>query len=368
MMPVVVSSTENPGVLIASSNASLRRQIIEGLPEHWLPVQEAFGGAEALGKLETSECRMLLLDSHLPDLDINELLGLVHRRYPGVDVRTIDGEVGSGFRWPVKTSGGDTRGPGETAQELPLDGIFGSSEGMRNVARAVRRVAPRDTSVLIAGETGTGKELIAQQIHRLSLRRAKPMVVINCAAIPETLLESELFGYVRGAFTGAAQSRLGRIQAANGGTLFLDEIGEMPVALQAKLLRFLESGELQRLGSTETWHADVRVVSATNRDLRQLSAQSLFRPDLYYRLCVFPIGLPPLRERGGDVAELALHFLRQLAPAMRLSDAAMERLALYPWPGNVRELRHVIERATILSTGMEIGVAELMFDGDTETF
>lgn len=362
----VANSAENPGVLIASSNPSLRRLIIEGLPEHWLPVQEALGGAEALGKLETTECRMLLLDSHLPDLDINELLGLVHRRYPGVDVRTVDGDVGAGgFRWSAKASADGTL-PTQTADALPLEGIVGSSEEMRKVARAVRRVALRDTSVLIAGETGTGKELIAQQVHRLSPRRAKPLVVINCAAIPEALLESELFGYVRGAFTGAAQSRLGRIQTANGGTLFLDEIGEMPIALQAKLLRFLESGELQRLGSTETWHADVRVVSATNRDLRQLSAQSLFRPDLYYRLCVFPIGLPPLRERGGDVVELASHFLQQFTPAMRLSDEAMERLTQYPWPGNVRELRHVIERATILASGLEIGAAELMFDGDTE--
>jgi transcriptional regulator with GAF, ATPase, and Fis domain len=240
--------------------------------------------------------------------------------------------------------------------------MVGSSEAMRHVSRAVRRVAPRDTAVLIIGETGTGKELIAQQLHRLSPRRAKPFVVINCAAIPEALLESELFGYVRGAFTGAAQSRLGRIQAANGGTLFLDEIGEMPISLQAKLLRFLESGELQRLGSTETWHADVRVVSATNRDLRQLSAKSLFRSDLYYRLCVFPIVLPPLRDRGGDVAELATHFLHRFSAEMRLSQAAVKRLAAYPWPGNVRELRHVIERATILAVVPEITDSELLFD------
>jgi transcriptional regulator with GAF, ATPase, and Fis domain len=326
-------------------------------------VEEALGGADALGKLETSECRMLLLDSHLPDLDIDELLALVHHRYPGVDVRTVDGEIGiAAFQRSTTTRTESVTPPLYIADQFPLEGMVGSSEAMRHVSRAVRRVAPRDTAVLIIGETGTGKELIAQQLHRLSPRRAKPFVVINCAAIPEALLESELFGYVRGAFTGAAQSRLGRIQAANGGTLFLDEIGEMPISLQAKLLRFLESGELQRLGSTETWHADVRVVSATNRDLRQLSAKSLFRSDLYYRLCVFPIVLPPLRDRGGDVAELATHFLHRFSAEMRLSQAAVKRLAAYPWPGNVRELRHVIERATILAVVPEITDSELLFD------
>jgi transcriptional regulator with GAF, ATPase, and Fis domain len=367
MIVPATNSSDNPGVLIASSNPSLRRQIIERLPEHWLPVEEALGGADALGKLETSECRMLLLDRHLPDLDANELLGLVHRRYPGVDVRTIDADVGSVVLRPAG-------GPSETEHDADseagggplLEGMIGSSEAMCAVSRAVRRVASPETTVFIAGETGTGKELIAQQIHRLSPRRSKPLVIINCAAIPEALLESELFGYVRGAFTGAAQSRLGRIQSANGGTLFLDEIGEMPIALQPKLLRFLESGELQRLGSSETWRADVRVLSATNRNVHQLSDQSLFRPDLYYRLCVFPIVLPPLRQRGSDIAELAEHFLQHFAPEMRLSDAAIERLATYPWPGNVRELRHVIERATILAASREIGTSDLLFDAAIE--
>lgn len=347
-----VETIENPGVLIASSNPSLRQQVIERLPSGWHRVEEAVGGAEALGKLEVSDCRMLLLDRELPDLNVEELMALVRRDYPGVDVRTID---------DLKNS--PPAVPNNTARDEPaLDGLVGHSQAMAAVYRGVRLVAPRDTSVLVTGETGTGKELIAQQLHRLSPRHAKPMVVINCAAIPETLLESELFGYVRGAFTGAAQSRLGRIQSANGGTLFLDEIGEMPLALQAKLLRFLESGELQRLGSTETWKADVRVVTATNRNLRQLSGQQAFRDDLYYRLCVFPIALPPLRERREDIEELARHFLRTFAAQARLTSSCLQRLEDYDWPGNVRELKHVIERATILCSRAEIGAEDLVFD------
>jgi transcriptional regulator with GAF, ATPase, and Fis domain len=352
------SVTDNYGVLIASSNSFLRRQIIENLPPNCRPVEEAQGGAEALGKLELSDCRTLLLDRHLPDLNVEELTAMVRLRYPGVDVRTIDGDAtGVPALWHTGPARPE-RALGSTPVEnvVPLEGMVGKSPAMASVYRAIRRVAPRDTAVLVTGETGTGKELIAQAIHRLSPRNEKPIVVINCAAIPETLLESELFGYVRGAFTGAAQSRLGRIQAAHGGTLFLDEIGEMPTSLQAKLLRFLESGELQRLGSAETWKADVRVVTATNQDL--CDAQS-FRRDLYYRLCVFPVTLPPLRERREDIEELAEHFLHRFSPRGTFTESALKKLIAYDWPGNVRELKHVIERATILCSGELITAEEL---------
>ena len=230
--------------------------------------------------------------------------------------------------------------------------MVGESPGMLELARLVRLVAPRSASVLIEGETGTGKELVAKAVHRLSPRASKPFAVLNCAAIPEALLEAELFGHIRGAFTGAVQSRTGRIESAHGGTLFLDEIGEMPLALQAKMLRFLESGELQRVGDNETLRVDVRVVAASHQPLRQRTTERAFRLDLYHRLAVFPVSIPPLRERMEDVLPLAAYLLDRLGqemPVKRLSAGAAKRLMEYDWPGNVRELAHVLERGTILA-------------------
>jgi transcriptional regulator with GAF, ATPase, and Fis domain len=218
---------------------------------------------------------------------------------------------------------------------------------------------------LIEGETGTGKEVVARALHRLSLRATRPFAVLNCAAIPEALLEAELFGHTRGAFTGAVQSRTGRIEAADGGTLFLDEIGEMPLALQAKMLRFLECGELQRVGDNETMRVDVRVIAATHQPLEQRAAEKTFRLDLYHRLAVFPIEVPALRVRMEDVALLSEHFLAQLGqemPRKRLTAAAAAKLHEYGWPGNVRELMHVLERGAILcGDRQEIGVDEIRF-------
>jgi transcriptional regulator with GAF, ATPase, and Fis domain len=193
--------------------------------------------------------------------------------------------------------------------------------------------------------------LIAQAIHLMSLRQKQPLVVINCAAIPEPLLEAELFGYVKGAFTGAVQSRIGRIHAAHGGTLFLDEIGDMPLSLQSKMLRFLEQGEVQRIGGNDNLKVDVRVVAATNADLQGLVKQHLFREDLYYRLAIFPIKLPPLRERLEDVEKLAEAFLAKFSPGVTLSAGALEALRQHNWPGNVRELRNVLERSSIVAGG-----------------
>jgi DNA-binding NtrC family response regulator len=239
-----------------------------------------------------------------------------------------------------------------TMMPIAMEGLVGQSESMLELARVIRLVAPRKATVLIEGETGTGKEVVAHALHRLSTRAAKPFVVLNCAAIPEALLEAELFGHTRGAFTGAVQSRTGRIEAAHGGTLFLDEIGEMPIALQAKMLRFLESGELQRVGDNETVKVDVRVIAATHQQLEQRSAEGTFRLDLYHRLAVFPMDVPPLRERIDDMALLCEHFLALLgksSPRKMLSAAALDKLCLHDWPGNVRELAHVLERASILA-------------------
>ena len=252
-------------------------------------------------------------------------------------------------------------------KEPMLPEMVGTSESMRELARLIRLVAPRTTSVLIEGETGTGKEVVARALHRLSERSSKSFVVLNCAAIPEALLEAELFGHTRGAFTGAVQSRTGRIEAAHGGTLFLDEIGEMPMALQAKMLRFLECGELQRVGDNETMRVDVRVIAATHQPLEKLAssvgAERTFRLDLYHRLAVFPMEVPALRERMEDLELLTEHFLEQMGqqmPRKRLTTEALLKLREHSWPGNVRELMHVLERGAILAAErMEIGVAEI---------
>jgi DNA-binding NtrC family response regulator len=254
-------------------------------------------------------------------------------------------------------------------KESMLPEMVGVSAPMRELTRLIRLVAPRSATVLIEGETGTGKEVVAKALHRLSARAGKPFAVLNCAAIPEALLEAELFGHTRGAFTGAVQSRTGRIEAAHGGTLFLDEIGEMPMALQAKMLRFLECGELQRVGDNETVRVDVRVIAATHQPLEKLAAsvgaERTFRLDLYHRLAVFPVEVPALRERMEDLNLLAEYFLEQMGqemPRKKLTAEAMEKLYEHSWPGNVRELMHVLERGAIMAGDrMEIGVEEIRF-------
>src|ERR1700688_1097302 len=242
-----------------------------------------------------------------------------------------------------------------------FNGIVGSSRALRGVLDQIQTVAPTDATVLIEGETGTGKELIAHAIHTHSNRRNRPFVKLNCAAIPLGLLESELFGHEKGAFTGAVGQKIGRFESANGGTLFLDEIGDIPLELQAKLLRVLQEQEFERLGSTYTHRVNVRVVAATNQDLVTLVAEKLFRMDLYYRLNVFPVALPPLRRRPEDIPMLVAHFVRRYAERMakrieKITSNAMDALVRYPWPGNIRELQNFIERAVILTNG---GVLEL---------
>jgi DNA-binding NtrC family response regulator len=233
-----------------------------------------------------------------------------------------------------------------------LPELIGNAPCMLEVSRRIRLVAPRTTPVLIEGPTGSGKELVAEGLHRLSPRSRKPFVAINCAAIPEALLEAELFGHTRGAFTGAVQGRVGRIEAAEGGTLFLDEIGEMPLALQAKLLRFVECGELQRVGDNETIKVDVRIVAATHQALAEQTQSGAFRSDLYYRLAVFLIRTPSLTEHTEDIPLLVAHFMEKMgreAPVKSIDLEAQAKLAAHSWPGNVRELEHVLERAAILA-------------------
>jgi formate hydrogenlyase transcriptional activator len=234
--------------------------------------------------------------------------------------------------------------------------LIGSSIGMRRALNAVHMVAPTDSAVLIQGETGTGKELFARSVHDHSSRKHEPFVTLNCAAIPSGLLESELFGHERGAYTGAINTAIGRFQMAHQGTLFLDEIGDMPLELQPKLLRVLQEQEFERLGSTRTIHVDVRIVAATNRDLAKMVQERQFRADLFYRLHVFPISLPPLRERCDDIPHLVWHFVNKFADRMKkqidvVPEQVMEHCKQYNWPGNIRELQNFIERAVILSSG-----------------
>jgi formate hydrogenlyase transcriptional activator len=247
----------------------------------------------------------------------------------------------------------------EIRREGRFDDMVGHSLALRDALHLVEAAAATDTTVLVLGETGTGKELVARAVHRLSRRAGRTFVKLNCAAIPTGLLESELFGHERGAFTGAVDRRIGRFELADGGTLFLDEVGDIPVELQAKLLRVLQEQEFERIGSGRTLKVDVRLVAATHRDLPRMVADGRFRADLFYRLHVFPIRLPPLRERADDIPELARHFARVFAqrfgrPAPVVTDELAAALQAYPWPGNVRELEHLIERAVILTNGPEL--------------
>src|SRR6202789_1685313 len=411
-----------------SAEARLRERLRAALVGLRWQVREAGGGAEAMAQLEDSRSEALLVDSWLPDLEVGEFASVVRMMYPAMELLRVDGGLDGGARsprrnellhalrealeaplndtaaWaaapvsvPVATAARvavrtfvepaaeeraeikqDVRreGASESRQEavaqvqmnaVMLPEMVGSSEPMRELARLIRLVASRSTTVLIEGETGTGKEVVARALHRLSARAGKPFAVLNCAAIPEALLEAELFGHTRGAFTGAVQSRTGRIEAADGGTLFLDEIGEMPLALQAKMLRFLECGELQRVGDNETMRVDVRVIAATHQPLEKLAssigAERTFRLDLYHRLAVFPVEVPALRERMEDLELLTEHFLEQMGqqmPRKRLTTEALLKLREHSWPGNVRELMHVLERGAILAAErMEIGVAEI---------
>ena len=390
-----VKCRDRTAAVVASANQELRKRILKRLRARSWTVAEAMGGAQALSLVEDGGFGALLLDRWLPDLEVAELVEIIKARHPQVRVLLLGSEAeepclveklsqdegllpdfpesqqsgaheagGEGLEGrsslhPLRPSLiGEGRAPAES--EEPLPGMIGTSAAMQRAYHLARLVIPRDTTVLVMGETGTGKELMARAIHSLSPRARQPFVIVNCAAIPETLLESELFGYSRGAFTGAFQSRLGRIHAAHSGTLFLDEVGGLPLGMQGKLLRFLQEGEVQRLGSPDLFRVDVRVIAATNVNLARALAEGQFNDALYYRLCVFPIQLAPLRERREDVLPLATHFLESLCrraslPCKTMSLEVGRELEAFSWPGNVRELKHIVERAFILSEdGTEI--------------
>jgi DNA-binding NtrC family response regulator len=379
-------------ILVASPRAEIRKQILEAVAFPAAQAAEAVSGADALIRLEEREFRTLLLDPQLEDLDVEELVANIRARYPQLNVVILNrgdeteqlsfdltaGPSETAFDEPPARNADDkpsaarigagvseysldpsTNISGKTTTTIdPLPGMIGRSPTMQQIYRLARLVASRDTAVLIVGATGTGKELVARGIHSLSRRSSGPFVVVNCAAIPESLLEAELFGFTRGAFTGAFQSRLGRIHAAHRGTLLLDEVGELPLSMQAKLLRFVQEGEVQRLGSADLFRVDARLIAATNADLLQRVREKEFREDLYYRLAVFPLELPPLRNRTEDIALLAQHFLETLcrqaeAPRKVFSAEAVQLLCKRPWPGNVRELQHAVERAFVLAEARE---------------
>jgi DNA-binding NtrC family response regulator len=398
-------TSQRPVAVVAIADPSCRQHAVKMLEElHWHTLSAA-SGAQAFEQLAQHPSDVLLLDSWLPDLDVEEFMLQCRALYPGIDLVLLDDPtpVPAETRHPRRqellfvlrkalSDQVSTRPQEPSASEtavswssaiLPeeelepevhaphvfipaeqpetdsatgshLPEFVGNSPVMRQFTRLIRLVAPRRTPVLIEGATGTGKELTARAIHRLSPRAKRPMVVLNCAAIPEALLEAEVFGHTRGAFTGAVSSRIGRVEAAHGGTLFLDEIGEMPLQLQSKLLRFLECGELQRVGENDSIQVDVRVIAATNQPLAQRVKEGAFRGDLYYRLSVFPISTPPLTSHAEDIPQLAQHFLRrhgQTGPSKDLSADAVHKLLTHNWPGNVRELEHCIERAYILADG-----------------
>ncbi len=375
-------------VLVVDDEAGMRRILDVNLRRDGHAVTQAQGAAEAIVCLRQSDFDVVLTDQKMPDgsgLDVLRAsmeddpttsvifltaVGTVELAVESMREGAVDflskPFVPDVVRATVRRAAERTALLREnavlktTVRKLEgADDILGHSAGVRAVRELIARVAPTNTTVLITGETGTGKELVARAIHRNSQRASRPFIAINCAAVTETLLESELFGHERGAYTGADKSRAGLFEAAHDGTLFLDEVAEMSPAAQAKLLRVLADGEIQRVGSTVTRRVDVRVLAATHRDLKERVQKGLFREDLYYRLAVVPIQLAPLRERAEDVGELCQALCLRIAeemkvPPRQLSQPALDKLSHYSFPGNVRELRNLLERALILGKGTEL--------------
>jgi len=382
-------------VLVVDDQRNMRATTAILLRQAGHAVEEAESGAAAVRRVQQEPFDVVLTDLRMPEVDGLEVLRAVREHSPDTQVivmtayGTIDSAVEAMRRGahdyvskPFKEEellvriarAVETRRlrgrldlyAGDFRRQYGLDHIVGVSPAIREVLERVERVAPTDATVLLTGDSGTGKELVARALHASSRRSARPFVPVNCAAITETLLESELFGHARGAFTGATRARRGLFEEAHGGTLFIDEIGETTPGFQAKLLRALQDGEIRRVGESAPVQVDVRVVAATNQDLRRAIAERRFREDLFYRLAVVPIRIPPLRERRGDVPLLAAHFLRRSAerggPARSLAPDALARLVDHAWPGNVRELENVIAQAAALSQGPEILAADVQIE------
>ena len=381
-------------ILVVEDEEKLRRVIELQLISAGFEVDKAAAAEEGLKLVDRAD--LVLTDLRLPNLDGLQLLGLIRRQNAQVPVvmMTAYGSVETAVEamkagatdfllkpfsldhlMQVVNKALEVRALRDENRQLKeqlgrryeYDNIIGRSEGMQEIFATIERVAPTRATVLLAGESGVGKDLIARAIHFHSPRRDRPLVKINCTAIPENLMESELFGYEKGAFTGAVASKPGKFEQADTGTVFLDEIGDVPGPIQVKLLRILQEREFERLGSNVTRHTDVRVIAATNQDLRAALEQGTFREDLYYRLNVVPINIPPLRERKQDIPTLANHFIRKLAPdsgsqVESITDAAMEKLMGYHWPGNVRELENVIERSLVLCRGKELDAGDIRLE------
>jgi two-component system response regulator HydG len=382
-----------PRVVIADDDESARVGLGALLQEEGFDVVLAADGAAALARVQESPTDVLVTDLRMPGMDGLELLRRAHEVLPELIVvlMTASTEIDTAVRAMkdgaehyltkplqvdellvvLRRALESRRLQGETTElrtrlkhHLSFDNIIGTSRAMQEVFDVIEQVAPSKASVLITGESGTGKELVAQAIHENSPRAAAPFVKLHCASLAETILESELFGHERGAFTGAMGRREGRFKQADGGTLFLDEIGEISPAIQVKLLRFLQDKTFERVGGNETLKVDVRIIAATNRDVASEVAAGRFREDLYYRLNVVNIEVPPLRARPGDVMPLALHFLRRFAKENGKSvegfdDEAVKRITTYRWPGNVRELENIIERAVVLCDGPKMTARHL---------
>jgi two-component system response regulator AtoC len=377
-----------PNILVVDDKDSMRNMLFETLTEEGYRVDAAGDGKQAIDLVNNKSYDVVLTDLRMPDIDGLEVLSKVKEvdEETSVIIMTAYGTIEDAVKamkqgaYDFITKPFDTEHlcvlvnralenrrlvaentflRQEILAEHGIENIIGKNEKMLELEQMVRKVAGSDASVLLQGESGTGKELVARAIHNLSPRKDGPYITINCAAIPGELLENELFGSEKGAFTGSHSRKMGKFEIANGGTIFLDEIGDMEIQLQAKLLRVLQQKNFERLGGTKTVDVDVRVIAATNMDLPELIRQKRFREDLYYRLSVFPLGIPPLRERPDDIPLLAGAFLEQYCREMKkplkaLTNDALELLEKYHWPGNVRELENTIERAVILAEGKRV--------------
>ena len=381
-------------ILVVDDDAAMRHLLSVILTDHGWDARAVSSAADALKELEARDYDLVLTDVRMPGMDGLALLREIQGARPDLTVivmsaygsqdAAIEAMKAGAYDYvskPFKRDevvlvlrkaeererllGENRRLRTELAGEYPPSGLVGPSAAMQEVLRQIRKVAPQKTTVLVLGESGTGKELVARAIHEQSPRASFPFVAVNCGAIPRELIESELFGHVRGAFTDASRTKKGLAEEADGGTLFLDEIGELPLAMQPKLLRFLEDEGVRPVGDVKARQVDVRVVAATGRDLRKAVAQGEFREDLLYRLDVVGVRLPPLRERPEDILALADHFLARYARLrpelanMSLSDEARDVILAYRWPGNVRELEHAIERAVVLADGPSIREGDL---------
>jgi DNA-binding NtrC family response regulator len=382
-----------PPILVVDDERNMRQTLTDLLTEDDYKVRTAESAEQALQLLGQGEFLMVITDARLGGMNGYELLGRMNNLWPNLPTLMITAYATPKLAVEAIKAGAmdylpKPFGPEEllhavarcaerhrllkenaalrakTSEIYTLDHIIGDCPKVRDLRQLIQTVAKTDARVLVLGESGTGKELVAGALHSLSARSKKPYVRINCAAIPETLLESELFGHEKGAFTGALKQKHGRVEEADGGTLFLDEIADMSRPLQAKLLRFLEDGSFTRVGGTQELRVNVRLIAATNRDIVDAIRKDEFREDLFHRLNVVQFRLPPLRERGNDVALLAEHFRQHFATTMNrrvknISKAALNKLLTHAWPGNVRELRNVIERALILETDGEVQPASL---------